>query len=60
MGVAAYHVIHSQISNLSIVKEQPSTGFCPEHADVGTAFVEFSESTADLCSDHVMVVMVTA
>lgn len=60
MGVVANHVIHSQISDLSLVKKQASTGFCPEHADVGTAFVEFSESTADLCSNHVMVVMVTA
>ena len=58
--MAGCHVILSQISNLSLVKKQISIGFCPEQADVGTAFVEFSESTADLCSNHVTVVMVTA
>ena len=43
MGVAVGHVILLQISDLSLVKKQASTGFCPEQADIGTAFVEFSE-----------------
>ena len=48
-----------QVSDLSLVKKQSSIGFCPEQADTETAFVEFSESTADLCY-HVIETMVTA
>ena len=43
VGVAAYHVILLQISNLSLVTKHTSIAFCPTQADVETAFVEFSE-----------------
>ena len=43
MDMATYHVILLQISDLSLVRIQTSTGFCPEQADVPTAFVEYSE-----------------
>lgn len=43
VGVAASHVILLQKSNLSLIKNQDSNGFCPEQADTDTAFVEFSK-----------------
>ena len=45
--MTACHVIWLQKSNLTLVKRQESIGFCPEKADTDTAFVEFSELTAD-------------
>lgn len=47
VDVTACHVIWLQKSNLTLVKRQESIGFCPEKADTDTAFVEFSELTAD-------------
>ena len=47
VGVGVHHVIWLQKSNLMLVKKQAGIGFCPEEAGTDTAFVEFSELTAD-------------
>lgn len=47
VGVATYHVILLQTSNLSLVRRYSGIGFCPEQANVQVVFAESGKLVAD-------------